>query len=47
VKPETIAATTAAMTGSVRVDRGGGNTLLGNGFGGVKNDEYNVVFWKE
>ena len=47
VKPETIVATAAAMTGSVRVDRGGGNTLLGKGFGGIKDDEYNVAFWKE
>jgi hypothetical protein len=47
LKPETIVATTAAMTGSVRMDRGGGNTLLGKGFGGIKDDEYNVVFWKE
>jgi hypothetical protein len=47
VKPETIVATAAAMTGSVRVDRGGGNTLLGKGFGGIKDDEYNVVFWRE
>jgi hypothetical protein len=28
------------------VDRGNGKTLLGNGFDGIENDEYNVVFWK-
>jgi len=47
VEPETIVATAAAMVGSVRVDRGGGKTLLSKGFGGVENDQYNVVFWKE
>ena len=47
VEPETIVATAAAMVGSVRVERGGGKTLLGKGFGGVENDQYNVVFWKE
>jgi hypothetical protein len=26
---------------------GGGKTLLGKGFGGIENDQYNVVFWKE
>ena len=46
VKPEVVVATAAAMTGSVRVDRGNGKTLLGKGFGGIENDEYNVVFWK-
>jgi hypothetical protein len=47
VEPETVVATAAAMAGSVRVDRGGGKMLLGKGFGGVENDQYNVVFWKE
>ena len=47
VEPETVVATAAAMTGSVRVERGKGNTLLGNGFGGIENDEYNVGFWKK
>jgi hypothetical protein len=46
VKPDVVVATAAAMTGSVRVDRGNGKTLLGEGFGGIDNDEYNVVFWK-
>ncbi len=46
VEPESVVATAAAMTGSVRVDRGNGKTLLGDGFGGIENDEYNVVFWK-
>jgi hypothetical protein len=27
--------------------KGGGNTLLGKGFSGIKDDEYNVVFWRE
>ena len=47
VEPETIVATAAAMVGSVRVDRGSGKTLLGKGFGGIENHQYNVVFWKE
>ena len=47
VEPEVVVATTAAMTGSVRVDRGNGKTLLGKGLGGVENDEYNVVFSKQ
>jgi hypothetical protein len=47
VEPETIVGTAAAMVGSVRLDRGSGKTLLGKGFGGVENDQYNVVFWKE
>ena len=38
--------TAAAMTGSVRVERGNGKTLLGNSFGGIEDDEDNVVFWK-
>ena len=46
VEPEIVVATAAAMTGSVRVERGNGKTLLGDGFGGIENDEYNVVFWK-
>ncbi len=46
VEPEIVVATAAAMTGSVRVNRGNGKTLLGDGFGGIQNDEYNVVFWK-
>ncbi len=46
VEPEIVVATAAAMTGSVRVERGGGKTLIGNGFGGIENDQYNVVFWK-
>lgn len=47
VEPETIVATAAAMVGSVRLDRGNGKTLLGQGFGGVERDEHNVVFWRE
>lgn len=47
VKPETVVATTCAMTGSVRVERGDGSTLLGRGLRGIKDDEYNVVFWRE
>ena len=46
VEPEIVVATAAAMTGSVRVDRGSGKTLLGDGFDGIENDEYNCVFWK-
>lgn len=46
VEPEIVVATAAAMTGSVRVNRGNGKTLLGDGLGGIENDEYNVVFWK-
>lgn len=47
VEPETIVATAAAMVGSVRVDRGDGNSLLGNGLPGIEYDQYNVVFWME
>lgn len=47
VEPGTIVATTCAMVASVRLDRGGGKTLLGKGFRGIENDEYNVVFWRE
>ena len=46
MEPEIVVATAAAMTGSVRVERGGGKTLLGDGFDGIENDQYNVVFWK-
>ncbi len=46
VEPETVVATAAAMTGSVRVDRGDAKTLFGDGLPGIENDEYNVVFWK-
>ena len=44
VPPETIVATAAAMSGSVRVDRGGGRTLLGDGLRGVEVDEFHVGF---
>ena len=47
VQPETIIATAAAMSGSVRVDRGDGRTLLGEGLRGVEADEFHVGFQKK
>jgi hypothetical protein len=44
VQPETVVATAAAMSGSVRVDRGDGRTLLGGGLRGVEADEFHVSF---
>ena len=43
-QPETVVATAAAMSGSVRVNRGGGRTLLGDGLPGVEADEFHVSF---
>ncbi len=40
----TIVATAAAMAASVRIDRGGGKSLRGDGFGGIEGDAYNVAF---
>lgn len=42
----TIVGTAAAMVASVRLDRGGGKTLRGEGFPGVDGDAYNVVFFR-
>jgi hypothetical protein len=44
VRPETVVATAAAMSGSIRVERAGGKTLLGDGLRGVEADEFHVVF---
>ena len=46
VPPEAVVATGAAMSGSVRVDRGDGRTLLGGGLRGVEGDEFHVGFRK-
>ncbi len=43
-RPEAVVATAAAMSGSVRVDRGDGKTLLGEGLRGVEADEFHVGF---
>jgi hypothetical protein len=43
--PDTIVSTAAAMTGFVRQPRPGDKSILDGGLGGVKNDEYNVVFF--
>jgi hypothetical protein len=44
VRPETVVATAAAMSGSIRVERVGGKTLLGDGLRGVEADEFHVGF---
>jgi hypothetical protein len=46
-RPEAVVATAAAMSGSVRVDRGDGKTLLGEGLRGVEADEFHVSFQKK
>ncbi|MGA2256841.1 MAG: hypothetical protein ABSG53_19495 [Thermoguttaceae bacterium] len=47
VEPGTIVATAAAMVGSVEGARKAGRNWFEKSFGGVKDNEYNVVFWKE
>jgi hypothetical protein len=44
--PDTIISTSAAMTALVRQKPVDGKSLLEAGFSGIKNDEYNVVFFK-
>lgn len=43
---DTIVSTAAAMTAVVRMKPPDDKSILDNGFNGIKNDEYNVVFFR-
>jgi hypothetical protein len=45
--PDTIVSTAAAMTAYVRMKPPDGKSIFDNGFSGIKDDEYNVVFFQE